>query len=140
MPLYAWAVAYATMTLSVKHTYLRSTRSRMSGYHSRDDGFSLMEISVVILIVSVLLSIAVASYSTATARVSAVTCENNRRFLSGVAVGEYQFVHADGPSLLGDLAPHVANWESVKSCPTDSSQLLFLDADRRTVVCPLHGK
>ena len=108
------------------------------GEHT-EDGFTLIEIMVVVIILGVLLTIAIASYTASTARAASVACENNRRLLERVAASEYRNEHGADPVDIEDLSPYVSNWNSTKGCASDQTQLLYLE-DGRAVVCPIHGK
>ncbi len=112
----------------------------MPGRDDKDGGFTLIELASILAIIGVVVTIAIATYTTATARATAVTCENNRRFLDRVASSEYRVEHGVEPASIEDLAPYLSNWSIVRTCPSDDTQYLFLDGDANAVACPIHGK
>ncbi len=112
----------------------------MYGSRHKDAGFTLVEVTAVLVIIGVLLLIAIATYAASTARAGAVACENNRRLLERTAASEYRAEHGTDPADIDALAPYVFNWDTVRACPTDVGQLLYFDTDGTRVVCPIHGK
>lgn len=100
-----------------------------------DEGFTLMELMVVVLIVAVLLGIAVGAYLPASRAASSVACRQNQKILEeGASLAQ---AGAQYPEDIGDLAPFVKNFAGVSICPLDESLLVY-DAATMDVSCPNH--
>lgn len=102
---------------------------------AHDDGFTIMELMVIVTIIGILVAIAVASYLPATRSAAASACRHNQRAL------ESAFVRAEGaedvelPEDIDDLAPYIENIDQVKLCPLDGAPL-ELDVSTGDVSCP----
>ncbi|MHB1324391.1 MAG: prepilin-type N-terminal cleavage/methylation domain-containing protein [Coriobacteriia bacterium] len=102
-----------------------------------DEGFSLTELLVVMLIIAVLLVIAVASYVPASAAAHAAACRHNQRVLERGAVVLESSADEPPPAHLADLAPYVTDFTEVSRCPLDGTALT-LDPATLVVTCPNH--
>jgi Tfp pilus assembly protein PilE len=100
-----------------------------------DEGWTLLELMVIVLILGILVAIAVASYSLAADRARRVTCRANQRALN-TAVMVYEQEHdAAVPPDLGSLRPYVAN-DGFTRCPSDVDY--SYDATSGLIACPIH--
>lgn len=104
---------------------------------SRDDGYTLAELMVVVFILSALVAIALTTYAYTTGRTRRLTCETNRRHLD-TAVAVYEGANGEPPTVIDDLAPYVTNIDYVKVCPGDRTTELRYDEDLERVVCDFH--
>ncbi|MDP2182946.1 MAG: prepilin-type N-terminal cleavage/methylation domain-containing protein [Actinomycetota bacterium] len=104
----------------------------------RDEGFSMLELMVVVAILGILVMIAVASYRMSTSTARRVTCKENQRNLT-TSVSLYEQDH-DGarPAVLVDLTPYVTNYASASKCPNGDGTLLVYDPVGNRVTCPNH--
>ncbi len=109
----------------------------MHSRHARDDGWSLIELVVTVLILSILLAIAVASYTLAVTRTRKVVCEENRNQFD-TAISIYDTELEQPPTSIDDLAVYVTNFDTVKICPGDLSTELRYDETENRVVCDYH--
>jgi len=103
----------------------------------REDGFSLVELMVIVFILSALVAIAVTTYAFTVGRTRRLTCETNRRHLDTAAT-VYEAGKDTPPTSIDDLAPYVTNIDYVRICPGDGSTELRYDEDLDRVVCDFH--
>lgn len=100
-----------------------------------DDGWTLLELMVVMLIIVVLLGIAIATYSAATAAANAAACRENQMILNrAISVTRASGTEVDD---ISDLASCVLSFDKVSKCPSDGT-LLQYDAATDSVTCPNH--
>jgi prepilin-type N-terminal cleavage/methylation domain-containing protein len=102
-----------------------------------DQGFSLVELMVVLLIVAILLAIAIASYVPSSMRAEAVACEQNLYVLNQAVLTFLMEHSAETTPALEDLRPYVSNFDGSSSCPSDGTPY-EVDADTGEVTCPNH--
>ncbi len=116
-----------------------TVRHREHATHRGDDGFSLVELTAVVLIIGILAIIALVVYTRTSASAEAAACyENQRAFISAVALYQAQ---NDGayPSTIEDLRPYIGRtWERISVCPSDGAPLTY-DPALHQVVCPNHA-
>lgn len=92
-----------------------------------EEGFTLVELMVVVLIIGILVAIAVPVFNTAKASAQKRSCQSQMRSYEGA----YQTYYADlgtsttfaGITALGDLAPEYV--KAVKPCPTKQEPYRF---------------
>ncbi len=99
-----------------------------------ENGWTLLELMVVVLILAILVSIAIASYTLTTDRARRVTCQQNQRSLN-MAVQVYEGKEGHLPPTLADLAPYVAK-SGYDKCP--SGPTYSYNATTGLVTCPIH--
>ena len=102
-----------------------------------EDGFSLVELMVVVLIIGILVAIAVPVFNVATAHAREKTCFANQRTIDG-AVESFR---ADtGNSFAGDVASGCAlipKYIKVQpACPSDSTKGCYTLDSEGIVGCP----
>lgn len=104
----------------------------------QDDGFTLAELMVVVLIIGILALAAVASYRSITARAAEAACLSNQRTLYS-AMEVYRAETGDFPNTtsLVFLKQYASTWEFISVCPLDKAPLTF-DPALGTVTCPNH--
>ena len=121
---------------TVRGTAVTGCEARMRA----DDGFSLTELMVVLLVVGILLLIAVASYVPATGRAAAAACTQNRALLERAFVSSISARELDAPSgseTLESLRPYVQNFDQSSVCPSDGTTYTLVPASG-DVICPNH--
>ena len=104
---------------------------------SREDGFTLVEMVLVVAIIGILVSIATATYAFALANSRSIACHSNQRILTDAAT-VYTAEHGSPPDELEDLAVYAGRWERITHCPSDSSVVLEWDPVTEQVNCELH--
>jgi len=98
------------------------------------EGWTLLELAIIVAIIAILTTIAVASYVVASSTSLRVTCEYNRASL-GHALEQYNNEHASTASDILDLGPFVQSARSLH-CPDEGSYTLNASGD--TVYCSQH--
>lgn len=109
-----------------------------SGRRPADEGWTLLEVMVVVLIMSILVTIAVGSYTLTNERAKRVACQYNLRTVND-AVQVYRGAHQEqAPAALADIAPYVhgRGWDH---CAGDAGLALSYDATTGVVTCPTHS-
>lgn len=104
-----------------------------------DEGFSLIELVVVLFILGILATIAIASYAGSTGRAEDAACRANQRTLES-AVPVYQAQASDGqfPGAIEDIRPYVGYaWSRIAVCPSDNTSLTY-DPITHDISCPNH--
>jgi type IV pilus assembly protein PilA len=109
----------------------------MSVARTRDRGFTLVEIMVVVAILGVLVSIAVLSYTASTSRARRIACESNQRAFRS-AVQLYRSEHEEDPAGIEDLRPFVSNYDTAIHCTEPGATLLEYDSSTGLVTCENH--
>ena len=104
---------------------------------TKSDGFSLVELMVVVAIIAVLVTIAYATYGYTTVRTRRLTCELNRRHFD-TSVSVYENDHDAKPTSIDDLTEYITNFDVAKVCPGDNTTELRYDVGLDRVVCDFH--
>lgn len=107
------------------------------GESHRSDGYTLVEIMVVVVILSILVLIAVASYWISIENAQKVTCQNNRRAFDSAAI-IYENDTGEQPAQISDLADYAATFSNIVHCPAHPQTLLRWDTDLERTVCDFH--
>lgn len=104
---------------------------------AREDGFSLVELMVVVVIIGVLVSIATASYIVSVRASRDTACEADLKVV-GQQVVVYRCKYGENPPTLQDLVPEFIEEESDLRCPASGEEYQY-NPDSGEVSCPHHG-
>jgi type IV pilus assembly protein PilA len=106
---------------------------------NRADGFTLIELMIVILIIAVLVAIAVPVYLNARTNARLRTCQTNMRTVDG-AVSEYEAVFQGPipyPSSLDVMTnPGTKTLKAVPECPEASNSYIWIAGTQPSISCP----
>jgi competence protein ComGC len=103
-----------------------------------DDGFSLVELAVVVLIMGLLIAIAVASYAAVSGSSRRVACLSNQRVVM-TAIGQYQEQHAGAlPPSLADVQSYTSWTNGYARCVSTGAAFTY-DPATGDVRCPTAG-
>ncbi|MEW6552753.1 MAG: prepilin-type N-terminal cleavage/methylation domain-containing protein [Actinomycetota bacterium] len=106
------------------------------GRLGRDEGFTLMELMMVIAIIGVLVGIAVASYAISVSTSKKTACKANLRTVEEQIV-VYHTHHDAYPPTLQDLVPDLIENDGSLYCP-ESGEAYLYDDSSGDVSCPYH--
>lgn len=101
-----------------------------------EDGFTLLEVTFIVLVLGILVSIAVSSYAVSSERSLRVVCQENVRVLD-MAVRVYEQQRAALPTSLADLGSQVKGRTAYSTCP-DGDRPYIYDPNTGQVTCPIH--
>ena len=93
-------------------------------HKDRDSGFTLAELSIVVLIIGILLAIAIASFVFADRQASKIACLSNQRILEDTCAAYALDNNGEYPDLMEDLKPYITNYEDIIPCTLDDAVLL----------------
>ena len=102
-----------------------------------DQGFSLVELMVVLLIVAILLAIAIASYVPSSTRAQVVACTENVYVLNQAVLAFRMTSSVETTPTLEELRPFVSNFDKSSVCPADGT-VYVVDPATGEVSCPNH--
>lgn len=108
-----------------------------SGRLTREDGFTVLELMIVVIIVGVLVGIAVASYGLSVSVSKKTACKANLRIIEEQIVVYNNHYGAD-PETLQDLVPELIDNEKSLHCP-ESGEAYLYDSTTGDVSCPYHN-
>lgn len=103
---------------------------------SREEGFTLVEMLVALLIISILLGIAIASFSFSVSSSKQTACRANLRILRE-AITVYETRNGHKPATLYELVPDYIDRGFAFRCPYSLEEYSY-DADSGRVSCPYH--
>jgi len=103
---------------------------------ARDDGFTLAEMMVVILIIGILVGIAVVSFAFSVSTSKRTACSANLRIIRD-QVSIYNSEFNSFPPTLQDLVPDYIDKEDRFFCP-DSGEAYIYDEETGEISCPFH--
>ncbi|MDY6795329.1 MAG: prepilin-type N-terminal cleavage/methylation domain-containing protein [Actinomycetota bacterium] len=103
---------------------------------SSQDGFTIVELMVVLLIIGVLLGIAIPSFLFSMRSSKEAACKSNLKIIR-TSLEEYHMDNKDYPDKLEDLVPGYLESETGTSCP-ETGQPYDYDPDTGEVKCPYH--
>ncbi|MDI7253106.1 MAG: prepilin-type N-terminal cleavage/methylation domain-containing protein [Actinomycetota bacterium] len=108
---------------------------------SKEDGFTLVELMIVILIVGILVGIAVPVYVAARDNASEKVCRANVRMMES-AIGVYNARYGTYPTAVGELVPEFM--EEVPICPQvgNPGSYTFIGGGETppAISCSYHGE
>ncbi len=105
----------------------------------RDEGFTLLEVMIVVLILGILVAVAVATYRVAIERSQLVTCQSSQRVLGTAVIAYCQEHGGDLPPDLAALRPYVTGRTAWDTCPSDPAVHYVYEPTNGRVTCPLHA-
>ena len=104
----------------------------------RPEGFTLIELMIVILIIAILVAIAVPVYLNARANAQRRTCQSNLRTVDG-SIQSYESLY-DNPTYPTSLAnmtmPGTKTLKSVPVCPSGTAAYSWVSGDPPYISCP----
>ncbi len=103
----------------------------------RDDGYTMVEIMIVVAILAILVMIAITSYVVATSNARGVTCQHNQRLFQD-AVFVYAAQQNEDPAAIDNLRSFVNNYDENIKCPNGDGVNLQYDAVSHAISCPNH--
>lgn len=110
----------------------------MRKFLSRSEGFTLIELMIVILIIAILVAIAVPVYMNARSNAQRRTCQANLRTCDG-AIQSYEamFDEPTYPGSLGDMTqPNSKTLKSIPTCPSATAAYEWVSGTPPWVSCP----
>ena len=102
----------------------------------REEGFTLVELMVVLLILGILVGIATASFIFSVTASKETACKSNLKIVRG-AVSRYYSANDEYPASLNDLVPDFIENEAGLICP-ESGETYQYDSVTGEVRCPYH--
>jgi len=100
-----------------------------------DDGFTLIELMIVVLILGILVGIAVASFAQATGSARSAACLSNQRSIHSV-LEEYYMQNGKYPESLDEIS---SLSDADKRCPSDKKPYDYpVSGNPGFVSCPNH--
>ncbi len=103
---------------------------------SRQEGFTIVEMAVVLFIMSILVGIAILSYSFSVTRSKQTVCRANLKTIRK-AIAFYDALNGHKPATLYDLLPEYLDENCDFRCPY-SHEEYSCDAETGKVSCPCH--
>ena len=102
----------------------------------REDGFTLLELMMVIGIIGILVSIAVLSFAMSISTSKTAVCKGNLRIIRE-QIMVYYSEHEGVPPTLEDLVPDYISKDDSLHCP-ETDEGYDYDAESGEVTCPYH--
>ncbi len=109
---------------------------RKVGKFNREEGFSLIELMIVVGIIGVLVSIAMVSFAISLSTSKKAACRSNLKIIRNQILVYYTAHDADPPSL-GDLVPGFIENDRGIRCPETGEEYDY-DPGSGEVSCPYH--
>lgn len=106
-------------------------------FYKKDEGFTLVELMVVVLIIGILVAIAIPVFNAAKANAQKRTCHANQRTIEGAAQ-TYLAEVGNLPTTVAELVPAYIKVEPV--CPADTaSTKIVYPLTAGTTACPVEA-
>ncbi|MBC7248508.1 MAG: prepilin-type N-terminal cleavage/methylation domain-containing protein [Actinobacteria bacterium] len=106
-------------------------------YASREEGFTIVELMMVLLVIGILVGIAVASYSFSVSTSKETACRANLRVVrEGIAA--YYAKNGRNPATLYELVPDYIDRGFTFRCPYSLEEYSY-DPASGSVSCPYHA-
>lgn len=102
----------------------------------RQEGFTIVELMMVLLIIGILVGIAVVSYSFSVSRSKETACRANLRIIRE-AINAYYADKMHSPATLYELVPEYIEPGFTFRCPYSQEEYIY-DAVSGNVSCPYH--
>jgi prepilin-type N-terminal cleavage/methylation domain-containing protein len=107
-----------------------------AGGRSREEGFTLVELMMVLVVIGILLSLAFASFYFSTQSSREAACKSNLKILRN-AINIYYMENEAYPASLLDLIPDYIDGSNGMFCPSSGEDYVY-DPVTGEVTCPFH--